>query len=383
MRVSSLLLAFTLAGVCLGCKREAASTSDKGESRGQRQPRIEESLPQRPPARQTPEAEYEGKPLSYWVANSRSGSMESRWASIPAFTALLKNDAPGVRRTAALALGDIGPDAKVAVPVLIELLKDEDEDVWRAATIALGQMGSDAKASIPALADVKRSGKDSSCYAFDAMADIGSAAVPTLIDFLKDKDQHVRHDAAFALARTGPEARAAIPTLLELLKDQEHYVRSAAAVALGGIGPEAKTVIPALVQVLKDENAFVRQYAASSLGLIGSKAKTAVPALTTLLKDEDNHVQAGRCFGSREHRSRGENRYLHLSWKCSGIRRRDFGRPVLGVLRTDRSRGEGRRPRFNRIAQRQDGMGSAGSGFGPGTDRGEDGRASPLGVAQR
>ncbi|WP_255449118.1 HEAT repeat domain-containing protein [Anabaena sp. YBS01] len=47
----------------------------------------------------------------------------------------------------------------------------------------------------------------------------------------------MRSSAAFALGNIGTEA--AIPGLLELLKDSESNVRSSAAFALGNIGTEA------------------------------------------------------------------------------------------------------------------------------------------------
>ena len=52
----------------------------------------------------------------------------------------------------------IGPAAKAAVPALIQLLRDEDEEAQMVATRTLGQMGPVAKAAIPALTDLLRNG---------------------------------------------------------------------------------------------------------------------------------------------------------------------------------------------------------------------------------
>ncbi len=48
-----------------------------------------------------------------------------------------KDDDQGVRESAAIALGNIGPDAKAAVPILTEVLKDEDKYVREGAAWAL------------------------------------------------------------------------------------------------------------------------------------------------------------------------------------------------------------------------------------------------------
>ncbi|WP_228119698.1 HEAT repeat domain-containing protein [Anabaena sp. YBS01] len=53
------------------------------------------------------------------------------------------------------------------------------------------------------------------------------AAIPGLLELLKDSESNVRSSAAFALGKIGTEA--AIPGLLELLKDSESNVRSSAA----------------------------------------------------------------------------------------------------------------------------------------------------------
>jgi HEAT repeat protein len=48
-----------------------------------------------------------------------------------------------VRRTAAEAMGQIGPDARSAVPALTEALKDEDEKVRQAAQAALKKVNAE------------------------------------------------------------------------------------------------------------------------------------------------------------------------------------------------------------------------------------------------
>ncbi len=52
-----------------------------------------------------------------------------------------------VRRSAARALGSLGPEAKAAVPALIEALKDEDSGVRASAARALDKIRSDANAA--------------------------------------------------------------------------------------------------------------------------------------------------------------------------------------------------------------------------------------------
>ena len=76
---------------------------------------------------------------------------EYRIETISYLIEALKDEDWCVRYFAAIALGDIGPEAKKAVPALIEALKDEDENVRGNAAIALGKIGPDAKDSVPAL----------------------------------------------------------------------------------------------------------------------------------------------------------------------------------------------------------------------------------------
>ena len=65
-------------------------------------------------------------------------------------------------RQAAVALVQIGtPDAIKAavgaVPALIQVLQDQDEDVRRSAALALGDIGADAIDAVPALIPDRKS----------------------------------------------------------------------------------------------------------------------------------------------------------------------------------------------------------------------------------
>ena len=83
-----------------------------------------------------------------------------------------------------------------------------------------------------------------------ALARIGRAAVPSLIQTLGHRDPQVRRQAALVLARIGPDAADAVPELTAMLDDPEESVRKAAARALGQIGPEASEAVPALMRQL-------------------------------------------------------------------------------------------------------------------------------------
>ena len=76
-----------------------------------------------------------------------------------ALTELLKDKNKDVRRAAAETLwglhslytpGTIGPEAKPAIPVLSESLKGKDEESRRAAALGLGDIGPEAKIAVPA-----------------------------------------------------------------------------------------------------------------------------------------------------------------------------------------------------------------------------------------
>ncbi len=152
---------------------------------------------------------------------------------------LRRGDAP-TRRSAATALGRMGPAAQAVLSSLIEVVgkKDEDTEVRRLAAAAVGSMGPYAK-----------------------------HAVPKLIEVLKDQKEaaDVRASAIVALGQIGPGATEAFPALIETLRQQNQQFRALALVALERIGPQPKSPIPAFREALAGANLETRGSAALSI----------------------------------------------------------------------------------------------------------------------
>jgi HEAT repeat protein len=94
-------------------------------------------------------------PLVRQAAADTLGTLQAVEAVEP-LIALLHDGSVDVRRSAALALGKIGPAASRASEALAKALMDSDEDVRWAATLALGQIGPAARPAVAALREAAR-----------------------------------------------------------------------------------------------------------------------------------------------------------------------------------------------------------------------------------
>ena len=149
----------------------------------------------------------------------------------------------------------------------------QEDAAARNAAHGLVQLGSDA---VPGLMDVVGSGTPRGCkHAAFALGEIGSeAAMPTLIEALADEDVHVRIAAAEAIGIISPsiESREA---MLGAMGDRASEVRFDAALSLvraaarGSSELMAPTVAP-LEEALYDTNRYVSGYAAEALERIGT-----------------------------------------------------------------------------------------------------------------
>ena len=111
-------------------------------------------------------------------------------------------------------------------------------------------------------------------------------AVPRLTELVRQADPGTRYLAAKALGQIGDEAEAALPALLEALRDNDMFLRAGITGALIKIGPPA---VPGLTNALFDPSSAVKRAACKALGKIGSKR--AVPALKFSLRDGNEGVR--------------------------------------------------------------------------------------------
>ncbi|MBM3983342.1 MAG: HEAT repeat domain-containing protein, partial [Planctomycetes bacterium] len=158
------------------------------------------------------------------------------------------------REAAALALGNRYSDGPECVPALKAALADKDFPVRFAA--ALG------------LVNVAR--RDDAARA---------AAVPVLVEGVRDRTDAVRRMAASYLLQLGPIAKSAVPDLKGLLDDKTQEVQLEAALALVGIEPkEGPVAVPVLTHALTTGDGPALR-AAKALAKLGPVAKAAGPAL--------------------------------------------------------------------------------------------------------
>ena len=111
-------------------------------------------------------------------------------------------------------------------------------------------------------------------------------SVPRLTELVRQSDPGTRYLAAKALGQIGDEAEAALPTLLQALRDNDMFLRAGITGALIKIGPPA---VPGLTNALFDPSNAVKRAACKALGKIGSER--AVPALQFSLKDANPGVR--------------------------------------------------------------------------------------------
>lgn len=186
-------------------------------------------------------------------------------------------------------LGNMGAAARDAVPALAKALHDVDEDVRKSASRALAKVG---PAAMPILIEeLKHSHFQFSkraAFSLSLMGPEAAEAVPALMGCLKSSDTEVRAMATHALAEIGPAAAEAAPGLTGLLGDHSREVKKQAHAALARIGPHA---LPALRAALKSNDPAIRRAAADLLALRQAEAKSAATDLLPLLKDKQAAVR--------------------------------------------------------------------------------------------
>jgi HEAT repeats len=153
------------------------------------------------------------------------------------------------------------------------------------ATEAFAALGPEANPVVGDLARVIREFNEFGRQqrAMDALAYIGPAGLPSLMEAVTNKALVARGHAAYSIHVLGEAARPAVPLLIGHLQDPD--VGVGAAATLGLLKMEPALVVPALGENLQNSNYSARCWAAMALRHFGGEARSAVPALLQTLRD--------------------------------------------------------------------------------------------------
>lgn len=207
-------------------------------------------------------------------------------SSIPDIPALPDVPAPPVPRA------DLPPDRSLAMlQALIRSLSDSDADVRRTAAMALGNMSDRSGEAAGALARVLRTDDVAEVrrWAAWALGEIGNGTSvdPLLTALQTDESNQVRRWAAWALGELG-DPRAVGVLTSAVLNDSWAEARRWSAWALGEIASPA--AVPGLsTALLQDPVVEVRRWSAWALGEIADPRAT--DALARAVDDESAEVR--------------------------------------------------------------------------------------------
>lgn len=115
--------------------------------------------------------------------------------------------------------------------------------------------------------------------ALNAIREIGTNALPTLLQMVAAKDSPLKKKFASLAARQ---------SLVQLQFHSADYYHAKASYGFGALGPIAKPAVPSLIPLLQSRDPQVQTSAAHSLSLIGPDAESAVPALLPLLEERND-----------------------------------------------------------------------------------------------
>jgi HEAT repeat protein len=215
----------------------------------------------------------------------------------PALNKAFENGTPLMRYSAGLALYRITGDSKRLLPMLIQGARHHDGDTRYWAILGLRQVAHllDEKAAFP-LADVVREGEGDSRESFVALSTLrrmgkrARSATPAMIvaAVSRNNNRYFALEAVRALAGLG---EAAVPQLVEALKGNKNRCQCLYLLeALARIGPKARAATSAIEEVLRDGNAHTRCCAARALFRVTGNAKKVLPLLTAAITEKDAHV---------------------------------------------------------------------------------------------
>lgn len=152
---------------------------------------------------------------------------------------MLKDPDPQVRKTAAQALGILGPKAKSKIPDLVTALRDKDLGVVLMVIGALGIMVQTTDSAVAlgevegALQDPELAARAQAAQTLGKLGKKAKGSIPKLTACLKDKEPTMVYTVLAALAQLGATAESALPDIKEVAANhKEDSIKKAATEAI-------------------------------------------------------------------------------------------------------------------------------------------------------
>jgi hypothetical protein len=154
-------------------------------------------------------------------------------------------------------------------------------------------LGAQAGSAVPALGRLATNSPRVSYRAVDALASIGQAGLPALLEVMRNPGTPDRDRIVWLIVTTSDDASSAmrLRVLLEFLNDKDQRLRAAAATALAFMRLQPEKAVPPLARSLGDTAPRVRAAAAEALLHFARYAQPAVPALLKARADPDASVR--------------------------------------------------------------------------------------------
>jgi HEAT repeat protein len=209
---------------------------------------------------------------------------------------------PEVRAEAIKALSAFGTNgySREAVAAIIETMRGynpDDVDADEVKVVEAGRLGI-SKIGAPAVPllreDLKRGPRNGRLFALAGLASIGvaaKAALPQVIEALKENDQSVRQAALWA-AQAIDRDGVSVGALADLLASEDANLRSQVVDVLFAFKEKAQAAAPRLqAVVLKDPDPNIRRRALAALAQVKADTKTMLPVFEKLLTDEASDLR--------------------------------------------------------------------------------------------
>jgi hypothetical protein len=167
---------------------------------------------------------YRGKPAAFWVEQLHDGD-------------------PSYRLEAVKVLGIVSQNDPKVIPPLLRMLNDKSDEVRIAAAHSLGMAGTPAiQALVTRLSQAEPVGYLAAMALGDMGAE-AKCAVPALVEALRSTHPLTRQMAVEALGKIGPGAKEALPALVQVLKKGVEN-RQTVSQVIARIDPDAGRLLP-------------------------------------------------------------------------------------------------------------------------------------------